>query len=175
MPMAPEAGGDKKTKDLAHRHRQVITCEITVAEPDGTNPESRSATYAKTPVSGLAVSKGVISPALNNQEGDTLTGSATVTGAGVPNNTYVWELDGSEAQRGSNATYVAAVGEVRFRMEVTDDATTVIGEWSDPVTVIANTGPNATMHGLRFDSERNTFMQRSATGTGLPDTTVSFG
>ena len=99
---------------------KVITCEITVAEPDGSNPESRSATYAKTPVSGLAVSKGVISPALNNFEGDTLTGSATVTGAvGTANKTYVWELDGSEVQRGSSATYVAAAGEVRFRMEVT--------------------------------------------------------
>ena len=37
-----------------------------------------------------------------------------------------------------------------------------------PVTV-----PDADMNGLRFDSERTTYMQRTAFGTRLPDTTVS--
>ena len=165
---SPESGGDQKTKVILPTDvGKVITCEITVAESDGTNPESRSATYGKTPVSGLAVGKGVINPALNNFEGDTLTGSATVTGAvGSANETYVWELDGSEVQRGSSAIYVAAAGEVRFRLEVTDDYTTKIGEWSDPVTVTENTGPKATMHGLRFDSTRGTELSRTGSGTG---------
>ena len=106
----------------------------------------------------------------------TVTGSAAVTDAvGAVTEVHVWELDGSEAQRGSSATYVTtAEGTVRYRKEATDSHKTAIGDWSDPVTVESASGPNAVMHGLRFDSERTTYMQRAASGTGLPDTTVSF-
>ena len=85
----------------------VITCDITVAEPDGSNPETRAATYSKTIESALKVDKGVITPTADIEVGDTLTGSATVTDAvGAVTEVHVWELDGNEAQRGSNATYV---------------------------------------------------------------------
>ena len=135
--------------------------------------------YVPPPVLNLEVGKGSISPSVNLEEGDTLTGSATVTDAENPVVVHVWELDGVEVQRGSEATYVADAGSVRYRKEVTDDnnQSPVIGEWSEAVTVeeaFDPTKPNAVMHGLRFDSERQTYMQRTASGTGLPDTTVSF-
>ena len=77
---------------------------------------------------GLAVGKGVITPSVDVEVGDTLTGSATVTNASNPVETHVWELDGIEDQRGSNATYTAKAGVVRYRKEVTDDYATAIGE-----------------------------------------------
>ena len=68
----------------------------------------------------LAVGKGAITPTLNVEVGDTLTGSATVAEAANPVEVHVWELDGSEAQRGSSATYTTtAAGSVRYRKEVT--------------------------------------------------------
>ena len=62
------------------------------------------------PALPLLVGKGNITPKIDLEEGDTLTGTASVTNAVNPVETHVWELDGSEAQRGSNATYVAEVG-----------------------------------------------------------------
>ena len=114
----------------------------------------------------LQVGKGSISPTVDLEEGDTLTGSATVTDALNPVVVHVWELDGVEAQRGSEATYVADAGSVRYRQEVTDDNndSPVIGEWSNAVTVAEAydpTKPNATMYGLRFDEERQTVMSSS--------------
>ena len=118
----------------------------------------------------LTVGKGNITPKLGVEEGDTLTGTASVLEASNPVETHVWELDGVEVQRGNTrgltSTYVAAAGEVRYRMEVTDDnnQSPVIGEWSDVVTVAEAfdpTKPNATMHGLRFDQSRNTSLLNS--------------
>ena len=99
----------------------------------------------------------VLSPSVNLEEGDTLTGSATVTDAENPVVVHVWELDGVEVQRGSEVTYVAAAGSVRYRKEVTDDnnQSPVVGEWSEAVTVeeaFDPTKPNATMYGLRFEA-----------------------
>ena len=96
---------------------------------------------------GLAVGKGAITPTLNVEVGDTLTGSATVTEAVNPVEVHVWELNGSEAQRGSSATYTTtADGSVRYRKEVTDDNTgsAVIGAWSDAVTVDCGRRPDQT-------------------------------
>ena len=49
------------------------------------------------PCLNLTVGKGDITPKLNVEEGDTLTGTATVVEAVNPVETHVWELDGSEA------------------------------------------------------------------------------
>ena len=75
-------------------------------------------------------------------------------------------------------TYVADAGSVRYRKEVNryNNQSPVVGEWSEASNVEEAsdpTKPNAVMHGLRFDSQRTTYMQRAASGTGLPDTTVS--
>ena len=105
----------------------------------------------------LAVGKGVIFT-LNVEVGDTLTGSATVTEAANPVEVHVWELDGSEAQEGSSATYTTtAAGSVRYENTDDNNQSAVIGAWSDAVTVTEvfdPTKPNATMSGLRFDSGR---------------------
>ena len=127
--------------------------------------------YVPPPVLNLEVGKGSISPSVDLEEGDTLTGSATVTDAENPVVVHVWELDGVEVQRGSEATYVADAGSVRYRKEVTDDnnQSPKIGVWSDAVTVaeiIDDTVPNADMHGLRFDSARSTKLSRTGSGTG---------
>ena len=157
--------GNNKTINIVYTFvGKTVTCDVTVAEPDGSNPETRTAVYGKAIESGLKVGKGVITPNVDVEEGDTLTGSATVTdAAGSFTETHVWELNGSEEAR-HNATYVAEVGTVRYRKEVTDTAKTVIGEWSDPVTVaevIDDTVPNATMYGLRFEGARETYLQGS--------------
>ena len=163
--------GSNKTLNLINTFvGQVVVCDITVAEPDGSNPETRTATYGKTIESGLKVGKGAITPNVDVEVGDTLTGSAAVTDAvGAVTEVHVWELDGSEAQRGNNATYLTTTaGTVRYRKEATDSHKTVIGDWSDPVIVTepVQTGPNATMYGLRFDSTRGTKLSRSGSGTG---------
>jgi len=121
--------------------------------------------YVPPPVLNLEVGKGSILPSINLEEGDTLTGLATVIDAENPVEVHVWELDGVEVQRGSSATYVADAGQVRYRKEVTDDnnQSPVVGEWSDAVTVAEvfdPTKPDATMHGLRFDSARDTNLIR---------------
>ena len=145
-----------------------ITCVVHVV--DGAAEEADSAvSNAIGPVDPcltLTVGKGDITPKIDLEEGDTLTGTASVVQAVNPVETHVWELDGSEIQRGSSATYVAAAGVVRYRKEVTDDnnVSAVIGEWSDPVTVaevIDDTVPNADMNGLRFDSARETDLVHS--------------
>ena len=127
----------------------------------------------------LEVGKGYITPNIDLEEGDTLSGSATVLNAVNPVEVHVWELDGSEDQRGSSATYVAKAGVVRYRKEVTDDnnQSPVIGEWSDPVTVaevIDDTVPNATMYGLRFDPARQTKLINSAIVDNSSIATYSF-
>ena len=170
--------GSNKTLNLINTFvGQVVICDITVAEPDGSNPETRTATYGKTIESGLKVAKGVITPNVDVEVGDTLTGSAAVTdAAGAVTEVHVWELDGSEAQRGSNATYLTtAEGTVRYRKEATDSHKTVIGDWSDPVIVTdpVQTGPNAVMSGLRFDPDRETKLERTADLTGMTEFTIS--
>ena len=115
--------GSNKTLNIINTFvGEIVTCDVTVAEPDGSNPETRTATYGKVIESGLKVAKGVITPTVDVEVGDTLTGSATVTDAvGAVTEVHVWELDGSEAQRGSSATYVTtAEGTVRYRKEATD-------------------------------------------------------
>ena len=138
---------------------KTISCEITCADQGGGNPVSVTGAYDKTPASALTVGKGEITPNVDVEAGNTLTGSATVTGASNPVETHVWELNGNEAQRGTNNTYIAAKGVVRYRKEVTDDYATAIGDWSDPVSVTEPiTPPNATMFGLRFDQARDTYL-----------------
>ena len=51
----------------------------------------------------LQVGKGSISPSVDLEEGDTLTGNATVIDALNPVVVHVWEQDGVEAQRGSGS------------------------------------------------------------------------
>ena len=170
--------GSNKTLNIVYTFvGKTVTCDVTVAEPDGSSSETRTATYGKAIESGLKVGKGVITPSIDVEEGDTLTGSATVTdAAGSFTETHVWELNGSEAQRGTNATYVAEVGTVRYRKEVTDTAKTVIGEWSDPVIVAEAfdpTVPNATMYGLRFDEQRVTALERFHLPSASEDFTYS--
>ena len=132
-----------------------ITCVVHAV--DGAAEEADSAaSNAVGPVDPcltLTVGKGNITPKVDLEEGDTLTGTATVLQAVNPVETHVWELDGSEIQRGNSATYVADAGVVRYRKEVTDDnnVSAVIGEWSDPVTVAEVLRPTRnqtpTMHG----------------------------
>ena len=128
---------------------------MTVSEPDGSNPEMRTATYGKAIISGLQVGKGSISPTINLEEGDTLTGTSSFTNGENAVETHVWELDGVEVQRGYtrglSSTYVAGAGQVRYRMEVVDDNnnSAVVGEWSEAATVIEAydpTVPNADMN-----------------------------
>ena len=158
---APEAGGDSQTKEILGTDiGKTITCKITVAEPDGSNAEERTATYARTPENTLVVGKGSITPNTDVTTGTKLTGSATVTGGFVPETTHVWELNGVEDQRGTVNTYTAKEGTVRYRAEVTDLYSTEIGEWSEPVTVTAPVGPTATMSGLRFDSAKEALLAR---------------
>ena len=109
----------------------------------------------------LAVGKGQITPKVDVDPGDTLTGNAIVYNASNPVETHVWELDGSEDQRGTNDTYTAKPGVIRYRKEVTDDNGTAIGAWSDPLTVEDSSSPTATMSGLRFDRSRRTKLKRS--------------
>ena len=79
----PEAGADAKTKTIiATDIGRVITCDITVAEPDGSKPRNPPPQpMAGVIECGLTVGKGVITPNADVQVGDTLTGSAVVTGA----------------------------------------------------------------------------------------------
>ena len=133
--------------------------------------------YVPTPA--LEVGKGFISPSVNVTEGDTVTGSANVTGGVNPVVTHVFELDGVEVQRGTSAIYVTeGPGDLRYRVEASDDTfrISVIGEWSEAVNVeaaIDDTVPNATMHGLRFDPDRETRLQRDADLTGMTEFTIS--
>ena len=60
---APEAapGGQLKVKEILYTDvGKVITCDITVAEPDGSNPETRTATYGKVIVGGVEIKKPVV-------------------------------------------------------------------------------------------------------------------
>ena len=118
--------------------------------------------YVPTPA--LEVGKGSISPSVDVTEGDTVAGSASVTGGVNPVVTHVFELGGVEVQRGTSAIYVTeGPGDLRYRVEASDDTfrISVIGEWSEAVNVeaaIDDTVPNATMHGLRFDKDRSTHL-----------------
>ena len=38
----------------------VISCDVTVAEPDGSNPETRTATYAQTIINGASINEPLI-------------------------------------------------------------------------------------------------------------------
>ena len=118
------------------------------------------------PALSLAVAKGSIAPA-SGEAGDTFTGSAVVTDAVNPVEINVFYLDGVEVQRGSSTTYFATeTGELTYRKEVTDDnnQSAVIGELSDPVTVLPATKPTAVMSGLRFDSARTTHLNKGQNG-----------
>ena len=127
------------------------------------------------PLPVLEVGKGVITPNVDVEAGDTLTGSATLVDAVNPVITHVWRVDGIEKQRGDVATFKAQEGEVTYRQEVTDDDNIdpVIGEWSDPVTVILPPGPTATMSGLRFQQARQTALGTTLGATKKALYTVS--
>ena len=120
------------------------------------------------PIPPLQVGKGVITPNSNVKEGDTLQGSATVVDAVNPVVVHCWEQDGVSYENGDN-TYVAQVGTIRYRQKVTDDNNNVdpvVGEWSDPVVAEEippePDGPNADMHGLRFDSTRKSVTKNNS-------------
>ena len=119
------------------------------------------------PIDPVQVGKGVITPTVDVYVGDTLTGSATVTDAVNPVETHVWELDGTEDQRGSSATYTAKEGVIRYRKEVTDDnnQSPVIGDWSEPVTATEPPVVEPTMSGLRFDRNRQTNLNTTLENT----------
>ena len=59
----PEIGAQNKTKEIIQSDvGKTITCDITVAEPDGTNPETRTAVYNKVPeVAGTINTPSVLS------------------------------------------------------------------------------------------------------------------
>ena len=117
------------------------------------------------PTPPLQVGKGVITPDTGVKEGDDLTGSATVINGENPIVIHCWEQDGVETV-GTNH-YTAQVGTIRYRQKVTDDNNVdpVVGEWSDPVVAEEippePNEPNADMHGLRFDSARQTHLLQS--------------
>ena len=76
--------------------------------------------YVPTPP--LSVGKGSISPSTDVVEGDTVTGSAEVTGGVNTVVTHVFELGGVEVQRGTSNTYeTEGTGELRYRVEASDD------------------------------------------------------
>ena len=60
----PEIGAQNKTKVIIKSDvGKTITCDITVAEPDGTNPETRTAIYNKTiEVAGTINTPSVLEP-----------------------------------------------------------------------------------------------------------------
>ena len=59
-----EIGAQNKTKEITQSNvGKTITCDITVAEPDGTNPETRTAIYNKVPeVAGTINTPSVLQP-----------------------------------------------------------------------------------------------------------------
>ena len=110
-------------------------------------------------VGTIVISKGVISPSSNLEAGDTLTGTATVTG-NVDPTVYIhkWFVDGVQDTSATTNTFKAKEGNVTYQLCVTDpnNITAVCGAVSDAVTVGPATKPNATMYGLRFDKDRST-------------------
>ena len=116
----------------------------------------------------LNVGKGQLSPT-SGETGDTFTGTATVTEAVNPVEVHVFKLNGTETQRGSSNSYVpVASGNLTYHKEVTDDnnISPVIGASSDPVFVTASAGPTATMHGLRFEAARKTWLETTQQDSG---------
>jgi len=115
-----------------------------------------------TPV--LTISKGEITPSSNVEEGDTLTGSATVAGNVDPTVYYHrWYVDGVLEPAETTNTFRAKEGSITYKLCVTDPNNTseVCGELSDAVVATAASQPTATMHGLRFDKDRGTLMARN--------------
>ena len=107
----------------------------------------------------IEVSKGVITPFDDVEEGDTLTGTATYVNAIQPVTLYhKWYVDGVQDTSATSNTFTAKEGQVTYRLCVADpnNTTPVEGELSDPVTVAPRTTPNATMYGLRVDDPRQT-------------------
>ena len=123
----------------------------------------------------VEVSKGVISPVSGVEGGDTLTGTATVTG-NVDPTVYIhkWFVNGVQAAETTN-TFIAKEGNVTYQLCVTDpnNTTPICGAISDAVTVGPRTTPNATMHGLRIskkgaESDVGSYLRR-VDASGAPD------
>ena len=133
--------------------------------PTAATPRLAPPLISTTIECSLDVGKGSITPTVDVEVGDSLTGSAVVTGAeGTVTVTHGWDTpDGIKET--TSATYVTdEAGAYRYRQTVEDDYCTKVGEWSDPVTVTepVQTGPNADMNGLRFDNAgRETVLSRS--------------
>ena len=112
----------------------------------------------------ITVSKGEITPSSDVQAGQTLTGSATVSNNVEPTvYHHKWYVDGVRQQEAVSNTFVAVEGSVIYQLCVTDpnNIEQVCGELSDAVDVSEADKPYATMHGLRFDSNRTTILSRS--------------
>ena len=104
----------------------------------------------------IEVLKGVISPSEDVEDGDVITGSATYVNAVEPVVLeHKWYVDGVRDTSATTNTFSAIEG-VYLSIVVSDpnNETPVCGELSNPVTVGPATKPRATMHGLRFDEQR---------------------
>ena len=133
-------------------------------------------------VGSVVISKGVISPSSNLEAGDTLTGTATVTGNVAPT-VYIhkWFVNGAQDTSATTNTFRAKEGQVTYQLCLTDpnNTTAVCGEVSDAVTVGPATKPNATMYGLRFydgrdvNDDRDSYL-RGPTSKTISTYTISF-
>ena len=148
--------------ELAATHRPRKSSERILAKPSPAKSllQNRMATTQKSarlgarPQRTLCCRQRLHHANSDVTTGTTLTGSTTVTGGFVPETTHVWELNGVEDQRGTINT-TAKEGTVHLRRSHRLFST-VIGDWSDPVSVTEPiTPPNATMFGLRFDQSRH--------------------
>ena len=112
----------------------------------------------------ISVGKGQITPSADVEEGMTLTGSADVSG-NIDPTVYIhqWYVNGALQEGIQTNTFTAVQGTVTYKLCVTDakNPQAVCGAMSDAVTVTAATTPTATMHGLRFDAARQTYLTRN--------------
>ena len=116
-------------------------------------------------VGSVVITKGIITPSTDVKAGDTLTGTATYAGNVEPTVFYhKWYVDGVQDTSATTNTFEAVEGSVTYQLCITDpnNTTPVEGGLSDAVTVSPATKPNADMHGLRFDHNRQTKMYRAA-------------
>ena len=112
----------------------------------------------------ISISKAVITPSTDVEEGDTLVGSAAYAGNVEPTVLiHKWYLNGALDVNATTNSYRAKEGEVTYRLCITDpnNTTPVEGPLSDPVTVSKATVPVADMHGLRIDRERQAHLSRT--------------
>ena len=102
----PEAGpeGAQKEKDiLVSDVGETITCEITVAEPDGSNAVTKTATYGRTPELEAVINKPTV---LTPPDGAGIGGDITYT----PKTSAIANVNGSTLTLTDSNTYNNADG-----------------------------------------------------------------